>query len=649
MNFIHPGFLIAGAAAATLPIIIHLMMRQRATLMPIGSVKFLKDVLRQHTRRRRIKQWLLMAMRIVAVLLLAMLFARPFLDRSHLQGSNREFILLLDRSASMQIDRGDGETALEAGQKFAIQELAKLEPNTAIRVAVFDAAGVEEIAVDRLSDSLSTRLTSTDFGAALSWASDIMTVSGRENRQVVMITDLQRSGLQQTAFNRFAGGVDFVLHDVGRTITQNIAIESCRDSSTEIRPDEDVRVTTRLFNAGALPLKDLQVLIQLDGPQGRITDKKTTTLRGSERKTLEFKVDIKEAGLYSGFVEIHVEDELDFDNRRWIAFEARHPDRILLVDGQQGRSVYTNETYFLETALRLRLKGITRRSFEIERIVWEDGKGLPDLTGFKTILMCNVLRWSNEDVTRLKNYVHDGGHLIVSCGDQTRVSHLEMLKEAGLLNIEIERQPMAGPFRIKSWDSDHPILTPFEDAQQGDLRRISYNKVVNLASVGTNVKTLITAGEAPLLLEQPYGSGSTLLFTSTVDRDWTQWPQTRLYVPMVRQLVAYAVQQLEARQLVQTENINDINQEPGITQSESLMVVRNIDVRESRLERVTEAEFRAAYGIASLDADRSRLSFAESVPPPQGSERPDEAWTYVVLGLFVLLIVEMFLASRVHT
>jgi hypothetical protein len=163
------------------------------------------------------------------------------------------------------------------------------------------------------------------------------------------------------------------------------------------------------------------------------------------------------------------------------------------------------------------------------------------------------------------------------------------------------------------------------------------------------VKTLITASEAPLLLEQPYGSGSTLLFTSTVDREWTRWPQTRLYVPLVRQLVAYAVRQLEARQLVQTESINDINQEPGIAQSESLMVVRNIDARESLLERVTEAEFRTAYGMATLDSSRARPDFAELASPPQGAERTDEAWTKVVLGLFILLIGEMFLASRVHT
>ena len=74
---------------------------------------------------------------------------------------------------------------------------------------------------------------------------------------------------------------------------------------------------------------------------------------------------------------IESDDALAIDNRRWVAFEARHPDRILLVDGQEGRSVFSSETYYLETALRLQDRGGQGqlRSFEPERIVWEAGTG----------------------------------------------------------------------------------------------------------------------------------------------------------------------------------------------------------------------------------------------------------------------------------
>src|SRR5687768_10578176 len=82
LSFLFAGFLAAGAVAAAAPVLIHMLLRRRARVVEIGSVRFLQAVIRQHTRRRRIRQWLLLSLRVLAVLLLSALFARPFLDRS---------------------------------------------------------------------------------------------------------------------------------------------------------------------------------------------------------------------------------------------------------------------------------------------------------------------------------------------------------------------------------------------------------------------------------------------------------------------------------------------------------------------------------------------------------------------------------------
>src|SRR5690349_10167825 len=101
VSFLAAGFLAAGAVAASLPVLIHLLMRQRARTIEIGSTRFLRSVIRQHTRRRRIRQWLLLALRALAIVLLGALFARPYLDRTGIEASNREVAILIDRSASM--------------------------------------------------------------------------------------------------------------------------------------------------------------------------------------------------------------------------------------------------------------------------------------------------------------------------------------------------------------------------------------------------------------------------------------------------------------------------------------------------------------------------------------------------------------------
>src|SRR5215831_6829020 len=95
-TLIHTGFLAAGLAVAV-PIVIHLLFRQKTRTLPIGSVRFLHQVVREHRRRRRVRQWLLLALRMLAILLLALLFARPYRDAAARQGLQQEVVLLIDR------------------------------------------------------------------------------------------------------------------------------------------------------------------------------------------------------------------------------------------------------------------------------------------------------------------------------------------------------------------------------------------------------------------------------------------------------------------------------------------------------------------------------------------------------------------------
>ena len=110
---------------------------------------------------------------------------------------------------------------------------------------------------------------------------------------------------------------------------------------------------------------------------------------------VHFEVPVREPGLYRGYVEIAAGDDLPFDDRRWLAFAARKSDRILLVDGEPGASVFSSETYFLEMAIRLTLPGQDQSAavtpYEPEHLAWSDQSGsLPALDAFRVVCLCNV-------------------------------------------------------------------------------------------------------------------------------------------------------------------------------------------------------------------------------------------------------------------
>src|ERR1700731_3288329 len=133
LSLIHLGFLAATAAVAV-PILIHLLLRPRARRVDIGSVRFLKRALRNSTRRRKVRRWLLLALRMAAVLLLALLFARPYLSGRGADGRDREVLLLVDQSASMKAVQS-GQTLFARAQEAAAKLLQEQPENSVIHLA----------------------------------------------------------------------------------------------------------------------------------------------------------------------------------------------------------------------------------------------------------------------------------------------------------------------------------------------------------------------------------------------------------------------------------------------------------------------------------------------------------------------------------
>ena len=105
MSFLTPLFL-AGLAALAIPVLLHLIQKERRNVVQFPSLMFLRRIPYQSVQRRRIRHWLLLAMRLAALALIVFAFARPFVRRADPPGTGatgaREVVVLLDRSYSME-------------------------------------------------------------------------------------------------------------------------------------------------------------------------------------------------------------------------------------------------------------------------------------------------------------------------------------------------------------------------------------------------------------------------------------------------------------------------------------------------------------------------------------------------------------------
>ena len=648
-QFIHLGFLAAGAAAVTLPIWIHLLLRQRARPMEIGSVRFLQAVVRRTKQRQRIRRWLLLALRCLAVLLLGLLFARPYLPAAPADGRTREAVLLIDRSASMQMMVGN-DTAFERAVALAEERIAALGDQARIQVGLFDAGGVETIDLDNLDDAVPGH-AATNYAEAFAWCVDILTASDRTDRSVVFLSDLQASGLDTESLGLFPPDVPLEIIDVGSSVSQNLTVERVQPTQIEIRPGIPIALSVRVHNAGALPVNDVPVSVQLSGPAGGLTQQHTVSLRAGGRATLDFPLEIADPGIAQGHVELDWDDPLPWDNRRYVAFEVRHPDRVLLVDGDPGRNEYDSETYFLETALRLTtpMGDAPARTFEVERLVWDRGEGFPDLNGFRLVVLANVGRFTAADASRLRDFLDGGGNALLFAGDRMSPAVFETLQESRILPAGPLPAPRDYAGRVTEVAVTHPALAPFADPQHGDLRRLTVSRLIDLtgdqpAGADGWDTVLLGSGDVPIMSERSLGAGRLIFVATTADRGWNDWPRSRLYVPLVRQLAAWLTGQLDPRQSVNS-SLTTAAIPPGIGEEDDTLRVRNTDPRESHVQRLTPDQLREQLGLP-LDPQAELRQQAQAIAVP-GVARTDELWPIIVWMLLAALAAETLLASRI--
>ncbi len=135
MQFVQYGMLGALAALA-IPIIIHLMFRRQARTVELGTLQFLKVVLRDNAKRRRLKRYLLLVLRLACVALIALLFARPFLLAEEPVPGERQVVVLVDRSASMGLAGGNRPIDRASAELRSI--VARAGSGTKLEVAAFD-------------------------------------------------------------------------------------------------------------------------------------------------------------------------------------------------------------------------------------------------------------------------------------------------------------------------------------------------------------------------------------------------------------------------------------------------------------------------------------------------------------------------------
>ena len=530
--FVTPWLFAGGAAAVAGPILIHLLARRRFRRVRWAAIEFLRQAERRNRRRIRIEQLILLALRCLAMVLIGLFVARPFLQPEGLASllgamPRTERIIVLDDSFSMGYRVGEESTFDVA--KRSIEQLltwaARERPQDSVTLVLSSSAerpAIERAAIDagtvedwrRVLAGLNPSQRRASPRDALAAVRGLLDARGDAvNVAVYVVSDFQRSDWATpskaapavpdessdatvdplTSLAEWPGEqrtIELILVDVGREEAPNLAISDLRGRQIRGRQPQTVagvetefEVDVTNHSGRAVENRELNVFLGDAALPALIVD----AIGPGQTVTVPIRLTFPEPGSAAVRVETGG-DGLAIDDARSTAVFVRPAVDILLVNGAPSPEWYLDEVTTLEAALQP--EGTTISGNRV-RVVDDAELEEVGLDAYHLVVLANVYRVSEPAVESLERFVSAGGGLLVFLGDQVDndVYNRMLFRDgAGLLPARLGDQidtPTRAGVGFGPTALTHPITRMLQGQASAIVGRIHFWSYASSIPAGT--------------------------------------------------------------------------------------------------------------------------------------------------------------------
>jgi len=558
-----PLFLLA-TLAAVVPVILHLVNRQKAKELPFPTLRFLKISVQKTRRRRRIQDLLLMLLRAAVLVLIALGLARPAVTSLSrlLGGAQSAVVIVLDNSASMGTIDGEQmrfDTALDATRQI-LDELGEGDQVALMLTSgpPFPELGRLESSQDKIRQALAQCRVSyerADVGLHLQQAQRLLEASKAPNKQIFVITDMQAaswrsitagsaspasgavaagdgnvpaaspassaagddgasgqdgSGAQPAAAGAASGSkaafspeVPVIVVDCNRAPKPDVMVRSVALSSLVPIAGMPMRATVELENVSPVEQR-CHVDLYVDGTKQASSP--ALSVPAGQRVAHQFEFVLRRGGLHKGEVRLVSEDGLKLDDRRFFAMEVNQDIPVAVVKPRRHEIPYLEDTFYLERALMPARD--ESWAIRITALTADDLLAEP-LSNYRVIYCVNLPALGTEAARRLADYVEAGGNVVWICGDNVEPEAYNQMNQqvdgrllpATLLDV---RQPTPQEGR-DSWhvsflDKEHPALAHLVEPPSLYQSVLVYRQVRMAAEAAEAVRVLARVDDGEPLL-----------------------------------------------------------------------------------------------------------------------------------------------------
>ncbi|MGE0812520.1 MAG: BatA domain-containing protein [Vicinamibacterales bacterium] len=523
MSFLLPLFL-AGLAALAVPVLIHLIQREKNTIIAFPSLMFVRRVPYESVRRRKIRHWALLAMRLAALALIVAAFARPFVrgTTAAATGGAREVVVLLDRSYSMGY--GTRWTRAQAAAQAVVDALGAGD-----RASLVLFGSTAEIALQSVDDR--SRLTAaiaaarpgaeaTRFAPALKVAGTIVAESSRPRREVVLVSDFQKLAWTASDDDRLPGGATFRPVAITDTDTRNLAVTPVGIRRARFEGQERATITAGVTNRGTEPASNVPLTLEIDG---RAVETVRVTAAAQASASVSF-APLTIAPSPTRAVVRLADDALAADNAFHFVLAPTRPVAVLLASaaGRAADDTYLRRALAIGESPRFDVRAVT-----IDQVTDEALQAA-------AVLIVHDAPLGDAVAARVQGFAERGGGVLLVAGP--RASWPQAPGWPGTLAAPVDRtRGEAG--RLSGLEFGHAVFAPFRAPRSGDfssVRVYGYRRLT--AADGVQVLARFDDG-LPALVTAGLGRGRVMAWTSSVDLSWNDLALKPVFLPFVHQLV----------------------------------------------------------------------------------------------------------------
>lgn len=686
MGMLAPAFL-AGIAALAVPIVLHLINRERKTVVEFPSLMFLQKVTYKSVRQQKIRHLLLLLLRCAALLLLVAAFARPFFERRSslpVGAGAREMVILLDRSWSM----GYGDR-WAAAQRAATAQVQRLGGNDRATLVLFDleasAATEPSAAKDRLERAIREATVGdlgTRYGPALKLASQILEGSNLPQREVVVVSDFQAIGRPRLDDVRFPKGTISTMVDVGAAESPDVAVAQVTTDRDKGAATDKLTVAARLTNTAKVA-RNTEAVFELGG---RTIESKRVTIPAMGATQVRFAATAIPSGPTRGVVRI-TGDALKADDASYFTVAADATVSVLVIESTRARA---SQSMFVSRALEIG----DRPNFSVT-VRSETDVTTADLVDRSLVILNEAAPPTGALGARLRSAVQTGTGLVVVPGDAKVESWPAEWRDVLPVRVgAVVDRSTSGGGTLSSIDYSHPMFEAFAGPRGGDFSTVHLYRYRGMTAAPTASVIARHDDGSPAIVERALGAGKVVAWSGTLDDFWGDLPVQPVFLPFMHELAKYSARYSDARGWFQAGTALDLSrhgeltamfqrQAPAAGGDPELLLVSPSGKRErlhatavphvamlpeSGFYELRTSETAAGSGrpiavnVDLAEADFSRLdpkeiTAAVNAPPPDGlvgsappdaaaAERRQTIWWYLMILALAVLVGETVLSNR---